>query len=64
MSHELWRLGGLSWVTIVCAIGYPPYFMLRRWMGFDAFSGFFFRNAGDGAGSNLFNPQLSASADF
>lgn len=41
MSHELWRLGGLSWVTIVCAIGYPPYFMLRRWMGFDAFSGFF-----------------------
>ncbi len=41
MLHELWRLGGLSWVTVVCAVGYPPYFMLRRWMGFDAFSGFF-----------------------
>ncbi|WP_205340330.1 EamA family transporter RarD [Denitrificimonas caeni] len=41
MLHELWRIGGLSWVTVVCALGYPPYFMLRRWMGFDAFSGFF-----------------------
>ena len=41
MLHELWRVGGLSWVTIVCALGYPPYFMLRRWMGFDAFTGFF-----------------------
>jgi chloramphenicol-sensitive protein RarD len=41
MLHELWRIGGLSWVTVVCAIGYPPYFMLRRWMGFDAFTGFF-----------------------
>ncbi len=41
MLHELWRVGGFSWVTIVCAVGYPPYFMLRRWMGFDAFTGFF-----------------------
>lgn len=41
MLHELWRIGGLSWVTIVCAVGYPPYFMLRRWMKFDAFTGFF-----------------------
>ncbi len=41
MLYELWRVGGLSWVTIVCAVGYPPYFMLRRWMGFDAFTGFF-----------------------
>ena len=40
MLHELWDVGGLSWVTLVCALGYPPYFMLRRWMGFDAFSGF------------------------
>lgn len=39
--HELWVVGGLSWVTFLCAVGYPPYFMLRRWMGFDAFSGFF-----------------------
>ncbi|HZJ92302.1 MAG TPA: EamA family transporter RarD [Thiopseudomonas sp.] len=41
MLYELWRVGGLSWVTLVCALGYPPYFMLRRWMGFDAFTGFF-----------------------
>ncbi len=41
MLHELWNVGGLSWVTLVCALGYPPYFMLRRWMRFDPFSGFF-----------------------
>lgn len=39
--HELWNVAGLSWVTLVCALGYPPYFMLRRWMRFDAFTGFF-----------------------
>ena len=37
MLHELWRVGGVSWVTVVCAVGYPPYFMLRRWMRFDAY---------------------------
>ena len=41
IAHELWRVGGFSWVTLICAVGYPPYFMLRRWMGFDAFSGLF-----------------------
>lgn len=41
VMHELWVVGGLSWVTIICALGFPPYFMLRRWMGFDAFSGLF-----------------------
>ena len=39
--HELWVVGGFSWVTALCAVGYPPYFMLRRWMAFDAFSGLF-----------------------
>lgn len=39
--HELWVVGGFSWVTFICAVGYPPYFMLRRWMDFDAFSGLF-----------------------
>lgn len=39
--HELWHVGGLSWVTFLCAVGYPPYFMLRRWMKLDAFSGLF-----------------------
>ena len=37
--HELWRSQAFSWVTLVCALGYPPYFMLRRWMGMDALSG-------------------------
>lgn len=41
ITHELWMVGGFSWVTFICAVGYPPYFMLRRWMGFDAFSGLF-----------------------
>jgi chloramphenicol-sensitive protein RarD len=41
VMHELWVVGGLSWVTLICALGFPPYFMLRRWMGFDAFSGLF-----------------------
>lgn len=41
VAHELWVVGGLSWVTLICALGFPPYFMLRRWMAFDAFSGLF-----------------------
>lgn len=38
--HELWRTQAFSWVTLVTALGYPPYFMLRRWMRLDALSGF------------------------
>jgi chloramphenicol-sensitive protein RarD len=38
--HELWQTGAFSWVSLVAALGYPPYFMLRRWMGVDALSGF------------------------
>ena len=38
--HELWRTQAFSWVTLVAALGYPPYFMLRRWMRLDALSGF------------------------
>ena len=38
--HELWLTRAFSWVTLVVAIGYPPYFMLRRWMCLDALSGF------------------------
>lgn len=38
--HEVLVVGSMSWVTLVTAFGYPPYFMLRRWMKFDAFSGF------------------------
>ncbi|MEX6504201.1 EamA family transporter RarD [Pseudomonas zhanjiangensis] len=38
--HELWLTRAFSWVTLVTALGYPPYFMLRRWMRLDALSGF------------------------
>jgi chloramphenicol-sensitive protein RarD len=40
VAHELWLTSAFSWVTLVAALGYPPYFMLRRWMGLDALSGF------------------------
>ncbi|SEP60542.1 chloramphenicol-sensitive protein RarD [Pseudomonas cuatrocienegasensis] len=38
--HELWQTQAFSWITLVTALGYPPYFMLRRWMRLDALSGF------------------------
>lgn len=38
--HELWMTMAFSWVSLVTALGYPPYFMLRRWMKLDALSGF------------------------
>ncbi|RZF31608.1 EamA family transporter RarD [Paraburkholderia sp. UYCP14C] len=28
--HELWATGAFSWPTLVVALGYPPYFVLRR----------------------------------
>jgi len=37
--HELWQSQAFSWVTLVTALGYPPYFMLRRWMRLDALPG-------------------------
>ena len=38
--HELWMTRAFSWATLVTALGYPPYFMLRRWMRLDSLSGF------------------------
>ncbi|MGQ7956991.1 EamA family transporter RarD [Pseudomonas sp. SP16.1] len=40
VTHELWRSQAFSWLTLITALGYPPYFMLRRWMRLDALSGF------------------------
>ncbi|MNM71774.1 hypothetical protein D3C81_834480 [compost metagenome] len=42
MLHELWLTRAFSWFTLITALGYPPYFMLRRKMGVDALSGFIF----------------------
>lgn len=30
--HEFWRAGSFSWATALVAFGYPPYFMLRRYL--------------------------------
>lgn len=40
VGHEYLQTRSFSWVTLLVALGYPPYFMLRRWMRLDALSGF------------------------
>lgn len=40
VAHELWLTQAFSWIVLVTVLGYPPYFMLRRWMRLDALSGF------------------------
>lgn len=40
--HELWRVGSLSWVTALVALGYPPYFMLRRYLRLGSLSTLWF----------------------
>lgn len=33
VGYEVLRIGGMSWETLVVALGYPAYFVLRRSMG-------------------------------
>lgn len=42
VAHELWRIGGVSWVTAVVVVGYPPYFMLRRYLRISSISSLWF----------------------
>ncbi|RMT84318.1 EamA family transporter RarD [Pseudomonas viridiflava] len=42
VGHELWRLGGFSWETLLVAIGYPMYFVLRRKLRTDNLGGLWF----------------------
>ncbi|WP_322999316.1 EamA family transporter RarD [Castellaniella sp.] len=42
VGHEWWRLGSVSWATALVALGYPPYFMLRRRLQVDALSSLWF----------------------
>lgn len=42
VGHELLRVGTLSWATAVVALGYPPYFMLRRRLRMNALAGLWF----------------------
>lgn len=37
--NEVWHAGGVSWETLVVAIGYPMYFVWRRWLGSDSLGG-------------------------
>ncbi len=39
VANELWQAGGISWETLVVAIGYPLYFVWRRWLGTDNLGG-------------------------
>ncbi|HEY2020054.1 EamA family transporter RarD [Paraburkholderia sp.] len=36
VGHELWVTGAFSWPTLVVALGYPPYFVLRRRIDLDS----------------------------
>ncbi|KAF0811616.1 hypothetical protein IGB42_03905 [Andreprevotia sp. IGB-42] len=38
--HELWLTRAFSWVTLLTALGYPPYLMLRRRVRLEPVSGF------------------------
>ena len=39
VANEVYRVGGFSWTTLVVAIGYPMYFVLRKRIGTDNLGG-------------------------
>ena len=39
VANEVWQAGGVSWETLVVALGYPVYFVWRRYMGTDNLGG-------------------------
>ena len=39
VANEVYRVGGVSWTTLVVAIGYPLYFVLRKRVGTDNLGG-------------------------
>lgn len=42
VANEVYRVGGFSWTTLVVAIGYPMYFVLRKRAGTDNLGGLWF----------------------
>jgi chloramphenicol-sensitive protein RarD len=40
VGHELWMTGAFSWPTLLVALGYPPYFVLRRKINQDSLAMF------------------------
>lgn len=45
VMHEIWSTATFSWISAVIMLGYPPYFMLRRWMKINAVVGFMIETA-------------------
>jgi len=42
VAHELYQVGGFSWASMLVALGYPLYFMLRRKAKTDCLGGLWF----------------------
>lgn len=40
IAHEWWQTQAFAWPTLLTALGYPPYFMLRKYLQLDAVTGF------------------------
>jgi chloramphenicol-sensitive protein RarD len=40
VAHEIWVTGAFSWPTLLVALGYPPYFVLRRKINADSLTAF------------------------
>ncbi len=40
VAHEVWVTGAFSWPTLLVALGYPPYFVLRRKINADSLAAF------------------------
>jgi chloramphenicol-sensitive protein RarD len=40
VAHELWATGAFAWPTLLVALGYPPYFVLRRRINADSLTAF------------------------
>lgn len=38
--HELWLTKAFAWPTLLVMLGYPPYFLLRKWSRFGPITGF------------------------
>ncbi|MEB3766367.1 EamA family transporter RarD [Acinetobacter sp. MD2] len=44
VAHEIWRMGGIAWETVLVAVGYSTYFFMRRLIKTDHLGGFWWDN--------------------
>lgn len=42
VSNQLYQIGGFDWATLAVCLGFPPYFILRRYFKFDDLGGLWF----------------------